>query len=83
MGQDMFLTDDEIIRLTGKTRWSAQCRELQNRGWVLDVQTSGRPVVSRAHAEAKLGGGWGKIPSEPSHKKWTPDFSRLKETEVA
>lgn len=55
----MFLTADELRELTGLTRWSAQIRWLNDRGWPYAVRADGRPVVSRREAERQLETGAG------------------------
>lgn len=45
---------DEIRQITGKKRVSAQVRWLQRHGWIFVVNGSGKVVVARSQAEAKL-----------------------------
>lgn len=73
----MFLSDDELEELTGKVRHDAQRRELARRGWIFEVTASGRPIVSRSYAEAKLGRG--HATAEPT-RLWRPNFDALKKT---
>jgi hypothetical protein len=65
----MFLDDEELERLTGYVRHSAQVRWLRSHGWNFEVAASGRPVVSRSYSESKLGG---------ANSAWKPDFSGLR-----
>ena len=51
----MFLTSEELEFLTGYKLTSHQCRWLKFNAWVFVVAAGGRPVVSRAYAEQKLG----------------------------
>ena len=51
----MFLTSEEIEILTGYKLTSRQCRWLKFNAWIFVVAAGGRPVVSRAYAEQKLG----------------------------
>ena len=51
----MFLTVKELIELTGLTRPSAQIRWLRLNGLDVLVRADGRPIVSRAAVECKLG----------------------------
>jgi hypothetical protein len=52
----MLLTPDELRDLTGYRRPHDQCAWLRARGWTFAVGADKRPKVSRAHAEAQLGG---------------------------
>ena len=52
----MFLTDEELAQLTGRERSDCQRRWLTQNGWKFAVNLNGRPVVSRAYAEFRLGG---------------------------
>lgn len=52
----MFLTDTELASLTGRARADCQRRWLERNGWPHAVNANGRPVVSRAYAERRLGG---------------------------
>ena len=51
----MFLTDHETATLTGYQRSADQRRWLRERGWVFEVSAAGKPVVSRAYAERRMG----------------------------
>ena len=51
----MFLTADELRDLTGYTLPAHQLRWLARHGWRHEVSGLGRPVVSRAYAERRLG----------------------------
>ena len=53
----MFLSPDEIRRLTGKERPSAQIRWLQAHGYRYTVNGLKQPVVAVAEATRKLVGG--------------------------
>jgi hypothetical protein len=50
----MFLTADELLTLTGYGIAAYQRRWLKRNGWKHEVARNGRPVVSRAYAEARL-----------------------------
>lgn len=52
----MFLTDHELAQLTGRERSDCQRRWLTQNGWKFAVNLNGRPVVSKAYAEFRLGG---------------------------
>ena len=53
----MFLTQDEVAVLTGKTRKSSQKQVLEAAGIRYIENGIGEIVVSRAHVEHRLGGG--------------------------
>lgn len=52
----MFLTDDEIQRLTGYKRPVDQQRWLLHRGWLYEMNAAGRTIVLRSYADRKLSG---------------------------
>lgn len=60
----MFLTDAELRELTGYVTAAGFARWLAARGWRFERNRAGKVIVSRAHAEAMLGGGKAK-PPEP------------------
>lgn len=45
-----FLSDDDVIRLTGKVRWSAQVRALVTMGKRFERRPDGKPLVYREQA---------------------------------
>jgi transposase InsO family protein len=51
----MFLTDLELYELTGYKLPSAQRRWLRDRGWKHELNRAGKPRVSRAYCESRLG----------------------------
>lgn len=61
----MLLTSPELRAITGYARPAAQIRWLRGRGWPFEIDGRGRPVVLRAVAVARLGGG-GHNHAEPS-----------------
>lgn len=50
----MFLTDAELLELTGYKQHAWQARWLAAHGWKHERSITGRPIVLRAHAEARL-----------------------------
>lgn len=44
---DTWLTPDEVFELTGKKRWSVQCRVLAQMGIPFRPNGVGRPLVER------------------------------------
>lgn len=57
----MFLTTAELERLTGYVVPAAQARWLDERGWRYERNRAGLVIVSRAHAEAMMGGAAPKV----------------------
>jgi hypothetical protein len=53
----MFATEAQLRRLTGRTRYSAQIRWLQRKGYKFDVNGLGQPIVASAEINRKLVGG--------------------------
>jgi hypothetical protein len=49
----MFLTAEQLAELTGYRKPALQRRWLANNGYSFDVRGDGKPVVSRAHYEAR------------------------------
>lgn len=66
----MFLSPEELKDMTGYVRFADQRRWLTDRAWTFEVSGTGRPVVSRAYAENRLGGAV-IVP-------WTPNVSSIK-----
>ncbi len=50
------LTPDEIKDVTGRCKPSAQIRWFQQMGFTVLRRADGKPLISRAHFEAKMGG---------------------------
>jgi hypothetical protein len=55
----MFLTPQELQRLTGYARSSAQIRPLRKNGWRFTVNGLKEPIVAVAESERKLVSGQG------------------------
>lgn len=55
----MFLSTEEITRLTGKRRPSAQIRWLKDHGYRFTVNGLNEPIVAVAESHRKLVGGSG------------------------
>lgn len=70
----MFLTDDEIHKLTGYLLPAYQCRWLDGRGWRYERAASGRPIVLRKHAEAMLSGD----EAAPKAAAWEPNIAAMR-----
>ena len=52
----MFLSEDDLVKLTGWTRPSAQRKFLLDRGYPHDVNALGQPVVLQSVVQERLGG---------------------------
>jgi len=67
------LTDEEIDRICGGLRQSAaKIRYLQSLGLTVRRKPNGRPLVSRAHFEAVMGGAAKKAAPTPSEgPRWS------------
>ena len=70
-----FLTKDELTLLTGSPIARLQVLELKRRGYVFELDRRGRPVVSRAYAEERLGSQAER--GQPAIPK-TPRFDRIR-----
>ena len=67
----MFLSIEEIIRLTGKRRPSAQIRWLRDHGYRFTVNGLNEPIVAVAESHRKLVGGSG------SQRQEEPDWGAM------
>jgi len=67
----VFLTSQELQRLTGYVRSSAQVRWLRKNGWRFTVNGLKEPVVAVAESERKLVGG------ERTTMQHEPNFEAL------
>lgn len=61
---ETWLTPDEVVELTARTRWSAQCRKLAEMGVPFRPNAVGRPLVERAAVLSK--------PKNPGRRKTVP-----------
>lgn len=66
----MFLTPPEIEQLTGYKVGKKQCQWLENHGWVFEVNSHGRPVVSKAYFDSRMGG-----KQDEGNKRWELRFA--------
>lgn len=62
----MFLTDTELLELTGYQIFAWQARWLERHRWKFERSRTGRPVVSRAYAEFRLSDGQQEEPTRVS-----------------
>lgn len=61
---NLFLTDDEVVELTGRHRKTMQIEQLRRMGIAFYVNGSGHPKVCRSAIE-------GSRRQEPIEKEWT------------
>lgn len=69
-----FLTPAQLIRITKRRKPKAQLKVLRARKYAVDIDGDGRPLVLRAHVEAKFGIA---ASGEPRRKATKPDWSYL------
>jgi hypothetical protein len=62
----MFLTPQELQRLTGYARPSAQTRWLRRHGWRSTVNGLGAPIVALAEFQRHMVGGKARATQEPN-----------------
>lgn len=69
MGADekLWLTQSELLELTGKQRWGAQARALAKMGYKFQLNAVGRPLIERA---AVLGSR-PKLAKKPAEPDWS------------
>lgn len=68
---DTWLSPEEVVELTARKRWSAQCKALARMGVPFRPNAVGRPLVERAVAL--------KAAAAPKKaKRQEPDFSSLR-----
>ena len=67
----MFLSQEQIVELTGLNRPSSQARWLRSRGWRFDVRADGKLVVHELEAQKHLCG------VTPARKRTEPDLRAL------
>ena len=66
----IYLTVEELRGITGRMKAAAQIRWLRRHGFTVLARADGKPLVSRAHFESRMGGfGTGAEPPEVE-----PDF---------
>ena len=62
----MFLSDEELVRLTGRPQKSKQIEWLRNHGWRFAVKATGHPLVAISEAQRHLVGGSSRAPAQPN-----------------
>ena len=68
----MWLTDEELVELTGYRRHADQRRWLNSHGWTHVVSGSGRPIVARSYADSMLGS------IETQERHWMPNLAAIR-----
>lgn len=69
MTDDLFLTDEQLVKFTGRRAKSRQIKWLREVGVPFRVNATGHPVVARAVVEGREGA---KEALEPPAPGWTP-----------
>lgn len=69
----IYLTIEELKEITGRVMASAQIRWLRSQGFTVLARADGRPLVSRNHFEAMMGGQHYQSKAQVHE----PDFSTL------
>jgi len=55
MSEGLILTQEEIVSITGRKRYTAQARQLARMGIEHRLNAAGGPIVSRRHFEQVMG----------------------------
>lgn len=66
---DLWLSPDEVVELTARTRWTAQCRVLAVMGVPFRPNAVGRPLVERGAVVSS---------PAPAKRKREPNWSALR-----
>ena len=70
----LYLTEHELVGITGKVRPSAQLRWLRSEGFIAKRRADGSVLVSRRHYEEVMGGA---NSAARDRRKRTPNFGAL------
>ena len=70
----MFLSDAELLELTGYQRHADQRRWLSSRGWLFEESRTGRPVIGRSYAEQRTGA---LLPPQAQKRAWKPNIAAI------
>jgi Domain of unknown function (DUF4224) len=62
----VFLSEDDVAKLTGYVRRSAQIRWLTQHGWRFAVNGLGQPIVSAEEVSRRMVGGATRKAEEPN-----------------
>jgi hypothetical protein len=75
VNSNLFLTDEELVSLTGYRLAKYQVTWLRNRGWRFEQNAAGAPRVARAYLERKMvGESLSEAPAQPARH----DFGALR-----
>lgn len=69
----IYLTIEELKEITGRVNATAQIKWLRSQGFTVLLRADGRPLVSRNHFEAMMGGQH----YQSKAQVYEPDFSTL------
>jgi len=69
----IYLTIEELKEITGRVKAAAQIRWFRSQGFTVLLRADGRPLVSRNHFEAMMGGQH----YQSKELVYEPDFSTL------
>lgn len=64
----MFLTQQDLIELTGRRRHDAQATQLNRMGIVHKIRADGMPIVLKSHIDKEFGGS--TISSSTKEPNW-------------
>ena len=72
---DMFLTDEQLVKLTGRKFKTKQCEQLKVMGIPFRANAAGKPIVCRVHVE-----GMEPVANDPAPEEsgWVPNKLRGK-----
>ena len=73
-----YLTDDELVEVTGYTRRAEQINWLKRNGWTFALSAISKPIVSRRHAEIMLGGIVDTTAPEVKPRNWAPNLAAIR-----
>ena len=68
----MWLTDAELVELTGYERRADQRKWLVAKGWTFVVSATGKPIVLRDYAASMLGS------QQTQQRHWTPNLAAIR-----
>lgn len=71
-GANMFLSQNDIVELTGYKKYKCQARWLKTHGFKFFVGYDGKPKVTLSHIDMVMGA------SKSLHKKVEPDENALR-----
>lgn len=78
MTESEFLTQDELVELTGYKHTASQRDWLDKNGWTYTRNGAGRPIVGRWFARLRMAGVTPTAQGLSETPAWQPDFSALR-----